>query len=193
MIMIYHITMIFPIEPGKKTTNKQTATTTTHTHTHKKTPLLWSGIFFMPWVRKKLCIQTLYEIFFLARTFIAVLVTLIDFQGHSDATKMRLAEHRVFSFNFRNPQCEIAVQVFKNCPIDRTDAINSCQKLLTYPSLMKCLGKYGADPMNIFVYCLKYKCNNDAESCDLLKEALDGCPSIPAYPAGTVCPISGTP
>lgn len=85
------------------------------------------------------------------------------------------------------------MQVFKSCPVDRTDVINDCQKLVTSNQMMKCLDKYDVDPMNAFVYCLKYKCNNDADSCDLLKEALDGCSNIPALPSGSTCPLSGVP
>ena len=83
--------------------------------------------------------------------------------------------------------------VFKACPVDRVQVINDCQKILTHNRTIKCLGKFGLNPMTAFIYCLKYKCNNDADSCDLLQEALDGCPSVAALPAGTVCPDSSTP
>ena len=70
--------------------------------------------------------------------------------------------------------------MFKNCPVDRSNVINDCQKIVTSGKINKCLRKYLVDPMDALVYCLKYMCENDNDSRDLLVEALDGCPKIPA-------------
>ena len=81
--------------------------------------------------------------------------------------------------------------MFKNCNADRTEVINGCQKLITSNKMLKCMRRNNFDPMNTFIYCLKYKCHNDSESCDLLKEVVEECFNIRAYTAGTACPISG--
>lgn len=83
--------------------------------------------------------------------------------------------------------------VFRSCSADRTEVIKGCQKLISNNNMLGCMLRKNFDPMNTFIYCLKYKCTNDAVSCDLLKEVIEECSNIPAFPAGTVCPSGGVP
>ena len=87
----------------------------------------------------------------------------------------------------RSSQCETAVRVFGNCKVDRVQVIKDCSGLLTRSGLVKCMNSYNQDAMDAFVYCLKFKCLNDNDKCDLLKDALDGCSTVPALPGGR-CP-----
>ena len=78
--------------------------------------------------------------------------------------------------------------MFGDCKVDRVQVIKDCSGLLTRSGLVKCMNSYNQDAMDAFVYCLKFKCLNDNDKCDLLKDALDGCPSVPALPRGRRCP-----
>ena len=88
----------------------------------------------------------------------------------------------------RNSQCETAVRVFRRCQMDRVQVIKECSPVLTRNQLINCLNKYNQDPMDVFVYCLKYKCLGQNDKCDVMKDALEGCANIPALPANGNCP-----
>ena len=83
--------------------------------------------------------------------------------------------------------------MFGNCKADRGEVIKACSPLLSKNRVIKCLRSYKHDAMDVFVFCLKYLCLNDSDKCDLMKEALDGCPSIPGLPKNGKCPKVGMP
>ena len=58
----------------------------------------------------------------------------------------------------RNSQCETAIRVFRRCQMDRVQVIKECSPVLTRNQLVSCLTRYNQVPMDVFVYCLKYKC-----------------------------------
>lgn len=87
-----------------------------------------------------------------------------------------------------DPVCETAVREFDTCQADRNEVVKQCGNILTNNKLIKCLDKHNFHPMTVFVHCLKYKCNSDLDACDLLSEALDGCPKIAALPKNK-CPL----
>ena len=105
-------------------------------------------------------------------------------------TKKTKKTKKILKFLSRNPQCEIAMQVFKDCP-DQVQAVKDCGGIISNNKIMKCLRDYNVDPMDAFVYCLKYLCRDDSDSCALLKEDMENCPKVPAVRSGTSCPKIG--
>lgn len=88
-----------------------------------------------------------------------------------------------------NCQCETAISVFHQCSeTERSQAIKSCGNIIADSSVGQCLSHYNFDPMDVFIYCLRYKCTGPSDSCYLLQEALDVCSMLDVFPTGAACP-----
>jgi len=75
-----------------------------------------------------------------------------------------------------NAKCDIAARVFQACePGSKTEVMKECGALVANVSLMRCLTNRGFDPMDTFAFCLKFRCEDDPESCVLLQEHLKDC------------------
>jgi len=90
-------------------------------------------------------------------------------------------------FDITNPTCEVAQRVFQRCN-HKSAAVKACNTLLTKQNTRTCLDKNYRNPMDIFIYCIRYVCDDHREACKLMRDALEGCPKSKNLPgSGTRC------
>lgn len=80
--------------------------------------------------------------------------------------------------------CDAAARIFQRCKADRSKVIKKCHEIVSSDKVTQCLIKSKTDPMATFVHCLRYNCAfiDDLESCDMLQDAMEGCPKVPGVP-----------
>jgi len=81
-----------------------------------------------------------------------------------------------------NPYCQAAVSELGACPASKPEVVDKCAKIVRSGKVIKCLGKFHYDPMDVFVDCLKTHCSADKDACERLKVAMDGCPRVRGVP-----------
>lgn len=84
-----------------------------------------------------------------------------------------------------NPYCKAAVSLLDACPDNKAKVVNQCSKIVRNDKVIKCLGQFHYDPMNVFNDCLRTHCNRDTDACERLQVAMDGCPLVPGVPTGS--------
>ncbi|KAK7098754.1 IgGFc-binding protein-like isoform X2 [Littorina saxatilis] len=81
-------------------------------------------------------------------------------------------------------KCTVAMDVYNNCPKDKTSALLQCSPLLTQPALAQCLSvKFKVAAFEVFLKCLTFVCEDNLSDCEDLKAYAAICPDLSAQVA----------
>jgi len=81
-----------------------------------------------------------------------------------------------------NPYCQAAVSLLAACPANKAEVVDMCAKIVRTGRVIKCLGKFHYDPMDVFNDCLRTNCSKDKNACERLKVAMIDCPRVRGVP-----------
>lgn len=71
--------------------------------------------------------------------------------------------------------CKDASEVTQKCTYP-VEAVKICSELLDSKTYSRCFMKYGIDPLEAYVQCVKWNCRRDVLSCRNLQGSLRTCP-----------------